>query len=480
MLRGFTRHLKPLEILTEEKVEAIHRGTLDVLWKTGVRVEHAKALKLFEDGGCKVDYGQMRVYFPSSLVEECLREAPSSFRVKARDSKNDLIIGRNTTYFVSNAGMGTVDLDIWELRKPTRKEYYDYITILDALDNVHLIGPYPWFGFEGLPPVMCVLEGAAAKIRHSTKFLAEANTNGADMFIIQMAQAIGAEIMGVVDGASPLTLPSDQVEAAFRGAEAGFPMILPSGLIHGGTGPATIAGSTVSNNVENIAGLVLLQLIQPKTRVLGRCTTFPQNMRTGSPAFGAIGCSLHHVVFNQIWRKYGIPTLNSGSLSSSKSIDFQDGYETGLNTLTAALSGANVIWLHGAIHGELTAHPAQAVLDDDIAGMIGRFLEGVKVDEETLAINLIEEVGPIPGFYLNKKHTRKWWEKEQFVPKAADRLTYSEWTKAGKKSCLDYANKRIEEILSTHRSTPLTASQDEAIEGILAEARQYYMKKGMV
>lgn len=480
MLRGFARNFKPLEILTGEEVEAIHTGTLDVLWETGVRVEHVKALKLFEEKGCRVDYGQMRVHFPSSLVEECLRKAPGSFRVKARDPENDLTIGSDTTYFVSNAGMGTVNLDTWESRIPTRKEYYDYITILDALDNVHLIGPYPWFGFEGVPPVMGVLEGVAAKIRHSTKFLAEANTNGADMFIIQMGKAIGAEIMGVVDGASPLTIFGDQVEAAFRGAEAGFPMILPSGSIHGGTGPATIAGSAVSNNVENIAALVLLQLIRPKTRVLARCTTFPQNMRTGSPAFGAIGCSLHHVVFNQIWRKYGIPTLNSGSLSSSKSIDFQDGYETGINILTAALSGANVIWLHGAIHGELTAHPVQAVLDDDIAGMIGRFLEGVNVDEETLAINLIEEVGPIPGFYLDKKHTRKWWKKEQFIPKTADRLTYSEWTKAGKKSCLDYANKRIKEILSTHSSTPLTASQNEAIEEILEEARQYYIKKGMV
>ncbi|GAF76741.1 unnamed protein product, partial [marine sediment metagenome] len=60
-LKGFTRNFKPLEILTEEQVEAIHRGTLEVLWVTGVRVEHERALKLFESNGCKVDYDDMRV-----------------------------------------------------------------------------------------------------------------------------------------------------------------------------------------------------------------------------------------------------------------------------------------------------------------------------------------------------------------------------------------------------------------------------------
>jgi len=65
--------------------------------------------------------------------------------------------------------------------------------------------------------------------------------------------------------------------------------------------------------------------------------------------------------------------------------------------LTAALSGTNIINLHGGIYGEPSAHPVQAILDDDIAGMIGRFIEGVNVNAETLALDLIEEVGPFQG-----------------------------------------------------------------------------------
>ena len=62
MLKGFTRIFKPLEILNEEQIEAIHTGTLDVLRRTGIRFESEKALKLFEKNGCQVDYSNNRVH----------------------------------------------------------------------------------------------------------------------------------------------------------------------------------------------------------------------------------------------------------------------------------------------------------------------------------------------------------------------------------------------------------------------------------
>jgi len=138
------------------------------------------------------------------------------------------------------------------------------------------------------------------------------------------------------------------------------------------------------------------------------------------------------------------------------------------------------VQLHGGIHGELTFHPVQAVLDDDIAGMIRRFMGGVKVDEDTMATELIEEVGPIPGFYLSKEHTKKWWKKEQFLPKVADRSNYSEWVKKGKKTALDYAKKRVKEILDRHQPTPLSEDQEKEIKKILKKARKYYEEKGLM
>ena len=481
MLKGFCRNFGPLQIATEEQIEAIHRGTLDVLRETGIRFESKKALRLFEKNDCMVDHGKSRVRFPEGLVEECLRKCPSSFRVKARDSKNDVVIGGNTVYFRNFPGMQTVDLNTWEPRTATREEYYDYVTILDALDNCHIIGGYPYFGFEGISEVMKIPEGVAAKIRRSTKIQFAAYSRECEMFNIEMAQAAGTEIFGIIESAPPLTFYGNAVENALRTTRAGFPMMLASGLVYGATGPATIAGSIISNNAENLASMVLLQLMRPRMRVVAKEFTFPQDMRTGSPVFGAIGISLHGTMMNQLYRHYRIPIVNASlAPSSSKSIDFQCGYERGIGALAAAVSGASIIDLHGAISSELTAHPVQAILDRDIAGMIGRFLEGVEVSDETLALDLIEEVGPIPGMFLDKEHTRKWWKKEQFIPKAADRRTYPDWMKTEKKSALDYAKEEMEQILATHKPTPLTPGQDQDIERILEEARQYYRRQELL
>jgi len=480
--KGFTRNFRPLQVLTDEQIEAIHRGTLEVLEETGIRIEHQKALKILEDAGCRVDRSNMRVKIPPALVEECLSKCPSSFHLKARDPKNDLIIGGNTVYFSTFPGMQTVSLDTWEARSATRKENADALKILDALDNLHLITPYtPYFDVEGIPPVMALPESVAAKIRYTTKPQFVGYQHNSEIFAIRMAQALGIEIMGISLAAPPLTYNQDAIESMFRFTEAGFPVFIGSGAVMGGTAPATIAGSTITNNAELLAGIVLTQLIKPGTRVLVSEFVFPQDMRTGAPAFGAIGVSLHQVVFNQIWRKYQIPRHNSAAApTSSKKPDFQCGYEKAIAVLTAALAGANVIQLHGGIHGELVFHPLQAILDDDIAGMVGRFIKGVEVTDETLAIDLIEETGPIPGCYLNKEHTRKWWKKEQFIPAVADRLTYPEWIKKGKKSTLDYAKERMEEILTTHQVPPLSREQDKQIDEILKEARRYYEEKKLL
>jgi len=482
MARGFRRKFKPLEIVTEEEVNAIHQGTLEVLWKTGVLVEHERALNLFKENGCKVDLKKKRVRIPPAIVEECLRKAPSSFCVKARDPKDDLIIGGDTVYFTNFPGMQTLDLNTWEPRTPTRKEYYDLVTILDALPNLHFFTCYPYFGFEGVPEVMKIPEGIVAKMRNSTMVNLCCYSNDCEIFTIKMVKAIeGMEALGAGHSAPPLSFSSEMMESLFRYIEADFPIWAGGGPVMGGTTPVTIAGSIVVTNAEMIAYVVLTQLIKPGARVMVHDYALPINMRTGAPNFGAIEAFVHQAIFNQIWRRYGVPPVatSSGPVSSKK-IDFQCGYEKAFSALIAALTGANVIQFSGGIYGELTAHPIQAILDDDIAGMVGRFIEGAQVNDETLAIDLIEEVGPIPGHYLNKAHTRKWWKKEYFMPKVADKLTLSEWLKTGKKDSLDYARERMEEILATHKPKLLTEDQENAIENILKEEREYYRKKGLI
>jgi len=269
--------------------------------------------------------------------------------------------------------------------------------------------------------------------------------------------------------------------SAYRYAKAGLPLHITSGAIMGGTSPATIAGTLVTSVAEIAGGIVFVQLVRPGTRVVANAFVFPQNMMTGLPFFGSVGISLHEAAFNQIWRHYGIPVQSSAiGPTNSKMIDYQNCYEKAIPALTAAMSGAHIIQFHGGVYGELTHHPVQSIMDDDVAGVIGRLIEGFEVSDETLAIDLINETGPIPGFYLNTAHTRNWWKKEQFVPRVADLLPYGQWEAEGKKSALDRAKERMKEIVETHRPVPLSDEQEGEINKILEKARNYYREKGQL
>ena len=479
--QGLVRNIRPLEILSEEQLELIHKNTLDVLETTGVRFESEKALKLFKDNGCMVDMENRLVKFPPGIVEEALRRTPSSFHLKGR-ANQEVSFGGNTSCFLPFPGKDIIDLDTWEPRTPTRKEFYDTVKIMDSLDTVHYTGSYvPYFGFKNTPPVMQMLEGDAANFRNSTLPLHCNYGNDCEIFAIEMAKELGAVNLGVVAIAPPLTYQEDACTSAFRNCEAGFPLYIQSGPTYGATSPVTTAGATVTNNAELMAGVVMAQLIRPGTGILVSDFGFTQNMRSGYPVFGRIESSMHQIVFNQMWRRYNIPIGNhSTGVSNSKKIDYQCGYEKTTALIMSMLSGANEIGFHGCIYGELSFHPVQLILDDDVAGMIGRMLEGVEVNKETLALDVINQVGPIPGTFLTEEHTRKWWKQSQFIPKSSDSLTYQEWMEADKKDCIAYALDRMNTILETYEPEPLAEGEEEAIEKIMEEARSFYREKGLI
>jgi len=417
----------------------------------------------------------MRVRFPEDLIEDCLHRAPSSYRVKARDPNNDLVLGGSTLYFTHSAGMQTVDLDTYEPRDPTAREYVDCVKVLDALPHLDFLACYPYFGYEGLPPAMAIPESVALKMRLSTKHQCTCYSRDCEIFNIQMAQAVGQEITGTLTCSPPLTWGDDAVQAARRMVEAGFPVSTVDGNVLGGTGPATPLGTVVICNAEHLSMIALVQLLDPGHRISVGHFACPMNMMTGSPAFGQIGGSISNVIWNQMWRHYSIPCANgSPGYVDSKIIDFQAGYEKGIAALASAASGVNFMLLHLGVSAEISAHPVQAILDDDVAGIVGRFIEGEIVSEETLAVDVIEEVGPIPGHFLGTRHTREWCRKEQFVPRTADRSTYPEWVAQGKKSALDHAKARLEDILATHEPERLSSSQEDDVRRILEEAREYY------
>jgi trimethylamine--corrinoid protein Co-methyltransferase len=476
--QGFERKIPLLQFLTEEQAESIHAATLKVLGRTGVRFLEPRALKILEQAGCQV-VAEDRVQFPEKLVEECLAKCPSSFELHARQEGKSIRLGGDLVYFSSFPGMHTVDLDTWQGRVATRQEQDDGVKVLDALPNLHFLTPYtPYFKIEGVAPVMWILETTASQVRNTGKISRIGYQKESEIFAIQMAQALGMDFLCSVFASSPLTYYGETINALVRFVEAGLPIHITSGGVMGGSLPATISGATVSHNAELMAGIVLIQLLHPGHPVAVNTFVNPMNMQTGNPSFGTMESSLHAVLFNQMWRKYGLPINNSVSGSvNSKKADYQCGYEKAMPALISAISGANGVHLHGAIHAELTYHPVQSILDDDVAGAIGRFVRGVDTDAEHLATEIISQVGPIPGHFLGQEHTRKFWRQEQYLPRVADRSPLSELDPDAH-DALANAKRRFAEILERHQVHSLDEGKAREIQRILNDAERYYRDKG--
>jgi trimethylamine--corrinoid protein Co-methyltransferase len=483
MRRGFRRNIDAVKVITDQQIEAIHYSTLDVLEKTGVKFESERALILLKKAGCSINPESRTVRIPSFLVEECIRKTPSSFSLKARIPEDDLRIGGNTLYFMPAAGARYHDSETGELRSPTLKENNRDVLICDALETVDFLGSYsPYFEISGVEPVMLVPESQASLCRNTTRATRGAQATDCYIWETQLALATGKQIIGTMEAAAPLCYPEDAINAAFEYTRNGFPIWICGGSVMGGTAPVTIAGSTVSNNAELLAAVVFLQCVRPGTGIIANDFVTPMDMSSGGLFFGSLGGSMHQMAFNQLWGSvYRIPTANTAAaFPNSKVIDYQNALEKTHAAMASALSGANMIALIGSVSQELAWSPIQAIVDNDLAGIVGRYIEGFTVDYESMAAEVIEEVGPVPGTYLNKTHTRRSWKKEYFIPRTADRSLYQEWLEKGKKCMIDHAKERIEEILSTHRAKPLSAVEIIDVRKILEEAKNYYRRKGLL
>ncbi|MCX6383609.1 MAG: trimethylamine methyltransferase family protein, partial [Actinobacteria bacterium] len=148
--------------------------------------------------------------------------------------------------------------------------------------------------------------------------------------------------------------------------------------------------------------------------------------------------------------------------------------------MCSALSGANMIVMHGGVTAELAYNPILAVIDDDVANTIGRIVEGFDVNDATIGLDTIMDVGVSPGTFLSTKQTRTFWKTEDYTTRVFDKLSYKEWVEGGKKTVLKKAKERYDEIIATHKPLPLTPEQDKAITDILNEATAFYKKKGLI
>jgi len=456
----------PLKILSDDEVERIHERTLEVLKDCGVRFEDEEALKILGEGGCQIDREKMLARFSAKIVEESLKKKPDVFYVKGRNPKYDLKFSGDEVYFTNRSAPKIVDWDTGKPKVATVEDVDKLVTIIDALEDYHAC-----FGIAmGLAdkPVEVFREWVTAEVfRYTEKSTIGTALKGCPKWMIRMAEVVGETLMGTSASSSPLVCGEEMCRAIIEYARAGHPIQVQSGATPGATAPATLAGALVMQNAEILSGMVLAQLASPNIGMLYGSEVMPMDMRTGRLAAGAVEVGILTAAGAQVAHFYGFPYMALFPMTDANSPDQQCGYEKGIQLVLSVLAGVNYCVNGGGLEDECLLSFEQLVIDNEMCGMMGRLLQGVNVDEDSLAVDLIKEVGPMPGTFLNKRHTIDFWKRENYIPRLSARMSHTRWESEGSKNIVELAREKVTEILKTHRPVPLAEEVDRELNKVL-------------
>jgi trimethylamine--corrinoid protein Co-methyltransferase len=460
---------RPLTILSHAQIADIHQATLWALDKVGIRFADGKTLEFLADHGCKVDHQRQVVRFPAALVERCLRQQPPEFRLHARNPHYDILFDAHRVHFSACSGMEVLDLETRARRPGTLRDAEQAARLCDALDNI--AGSNTGLGHIADRPSEVNLEWLyATAIRNSEKVTSVGVMNDSEKWGIRMAQAAGEDIIVVPSSSSPLGWSAEQIRGVERALAAEMPVGAQSMASPGTTAPATLAGTAIVMNAEILAMSALVQLLKPGTGVMYSCFTIPLDMRTTALASGSIELGMLTAISAQLSKFYGMGSMVFLPMSDSKLPDEQAGFEKGLQWLLAGASGINLIWGAGMVEGHALWSNAQLVIDAEMCGMVGRYIEGVGVSDDTRALDVIADVGHFPNSYLDTDHTYRWWRRESYVPLVSSREVYDVWASSGGTSIVERAAEKAEALLREHEPVPLDEDVDRELAALLEAA----------
>ncbi len=214
----------------------------------------------------------------------------------------------------------------------------------------------------------------------------------------------------------------------------------------GATSPVTIAGTLVQHVAENLSGLVICQLAKKGVPVIFGGCPVSFDMRKGTTPIGAIETMMIDSAYTQIGKHLNLPTHSYMGMSDAKINDAQGGFETGIGTILAALSGVNVISGAGILDFIRCQSLEKLVVDNEICGMAYRLIEGIAQRDDPIALDIFKDFATDTQF-LSMPHTRKWYRVEHTFPKLTDRDPYDIWISQGKKSIDARAKEKVTELL---------------------------------
>jgi trimethylamine--corrinoid protein Co-methyltransferase len=462
---------KPLK---DEDVKRIHEASLDVLERTGIEVMPSECREIFREAGAKVDDKNNRVFIPRRMIEDALATARDEVVLCGRDPKHDIILGGTRVYMgTGGAAVKVLDLETQYVRESTLADVAKIGRLVDALDNIHFY--LRACVARDIPKEHLDLNTYYAAITNTTKHVT-GNCFNVDSVrdVINMAEMIAGGPKALRERpfisfttcwtVSPLRYAQETVEVLTEVVRQEMPVFLSSAPQSGATSPAALAGTLVQINAEELSGITYCQLVKPGTPVVLGYVPSVSDLRTGNFVGGAAEFALMNAAAAQIGQFYNLPVYNSSGLTDSKVPDIQAGYEKGITGLAAALAGANYIHHSaGFLESMLTVAYEQYVIDDDINGSIMRAVRGIEVTDETLSVDLIDQVCRGEGHFLGTQQSLQLMNTEYYYPHTGDRQQRQDWEDDGRLDMWERARNKARQILATHQPEPIPPEIDAAI-----------------
>jgi trimethylamine---corrinoid protein Co-methyltransferase len=461
-------------VLSLSQCERIYSAILEVLERTGTKVYNTEALELLRDAGCRVE-GE-RVWIPSRLVDQAVAGAPSRVVLADRNGKRRLFLeGRNSYFGPGPTNPYFIDLDSGERRKVTKQDVCNVARLVDALPGLDFCMSLACI--SDVTPVLADVHEVDAMLKNTTKpIVTWAYNVGNNAAIVNLCEAVAGSASALRDNpflvlytepATPLKHPRESLDKLLYMAEKGLPVIYTPGVQGNATAPASLAGVIVMAASDCLAGLVIHQLKNPGAPFIAGGVTTNMDMRTmihcyaSSPDF-----CLMHAGYSELVQYLGLPMFSTAGASDSKLLDMQAAIEYSLSIYSAALSGANLIHDVGFLESGMSASLQGLVMGDEIISYVRKIIAGIRVDDETLAVDVIDAVGP-GGHFLQEDHTYRNFKSAFWMPKVINREQFPAWEAAGSLSYRERLTERTRQLLAEHQPEPLSETVKEELSLIL-------------
>jgi trimethylamine--corrinoid protein Co-methyltransferase len=470
--------LASMTVLSEAEIRAIHDATLGILAECGVKVLSTRMLELLRGKGLPVDLATQNVRFPRAVLEDALARIPSRLEVFDREGQPAFVLGDGVPRMAAGHNAVFWVDSVTGARRPSRVEdVARFARLCEQLAVIDMIG-IPVMPQDVRVPRATLLHAVAATVQNSRKPLffstdsALVNRGCIELLRAAFAGDFGRQVYGIsqLSPTSPLFWEGTVCEAILGTLETNVPLAILPEPNAGVSAPYTLAGLLTLNNAECLSGLAMIQVLKPGHPVLYANSWTTTDMRSGAALVGSIETSVCRIAGAQLARFYRVPSHTTAPNSDNHAHDEQNAWEKTFSQMAAVGAGNDLIVNCGMFATGMTCSDEQLLMDAEIAAMCRRLAAGVEVTPESLAAELIRQVGPQGETYLTQEHTlARLRSAEYFTPELAVRGPFATWQAAGCRDTYALARARAANLAARPANRP-DARRQAAIAAALQQA----------